>query len=103
MHFYLFYRFSDVVRKAEIWNGLQTGKQICLGIKKEFLKTKMFLGFKGNIHVFKPIQHSNITEMKLLEFYFEMTFLFWSDLNSKMIENCDTKTIKKCPFESDKT
>lgn len=54
----------------------------------------MFLGFKGNIHVFKPTQCSNVIEMKLLQFYFEMTFFFRSDLNSKMIEKCDTKTIK---------
>lgn len=54
----------------------------------------MFLGFKGNTHVFKPTQFSNVIEMKWLEFYFEMTFFFWSDLNSKMTEKCDTKTIK---------
>lgn len=36
----------------------------------------------------------NVIEMKLFEFYFKMTFLFWSNLNCKMIEKCDTKTVK---------
>lgn len=77
-----------------MWNGLQSGKQIWLGTKGFFENIKVFLGFTGNIHVFKPIQCSNVTEMKLLQFCFEITFFFWSDLNSKMIEKCDTKTIK---------
>lgn len=36
----------------------------------------------------------NVIGVKLLEFYSKMTFLFWSNLNYKMIEKCDTKTTK---------